>query len=336
MVAAGYDPQRIWTFQDELLNRIQGIGGVESAVWSRATPFSYRTYSSAPVTIEGYETAPGERPTVDFTEVGPSYFATMGIPLVSGREFVRNDDERARPVAVVNETMSARFWAGKDPVGKRLQVNGRWVQVVGVTKNSKLRSLAELPAPFFYVPMRQSSSGQGLEIRTKLGPETMANALAREVKALDANLAPGEVITMREQVDRMMWSQRAAVTLLVVFGGLALLLAAIGLYGVLSYAVSQSTRELGLRIALGAGVPDVLRLVVSHTARLAGGGLVIGAVAALGLTRLMAGMLYRVSPRDPLIFGSAMIVTLIASLASCWLPALRATRIDPANALKCS
>jgi predicted permease len=336
MVAAGYDTQRIKNFQDELINRIQGLGGVESATWARFTPFSNRSYASAPITVEGYETTPGEQPTVDYNEVGPSYFATMGIPLVSGREFARADNETARPVAVVNETMAARFWAGSDPVGKRLQVNARWVQVVGVARTSKLRSLAEAPAPFFYMPMRQGSAGQGLEIRTALPPETMANAIARELKALDASLAPGEVITMREQVDRMTWSQRAAVTLLAIFSAIALLLATTGLYGVLSYAVSQSTRELGLRMALGAGVPDVLRLLISHTAVLTAGGVVLGSGAALLLTRLMADMLYKVSPRDPLTFVSATAVIAVASLASCYLPALRATRIDPANALKCS
>jgi predicted permease len=336
MVAAGYDPQRIKSFQDELIHRIQGLGGVESAAWARVTPFSYRNYSSAPIVVDGYETAAGEQPTVDYNEVGPSYFATMGIPLVSGREFARADNETARLVAVVNETMAARFWPGSDPVGKRLQVNGKWLQIVGVAKTSKYRSLAEAPDALFYVPMRQSAPGQGLEIRTPLGPEAMANAITREIKALDANLAPGEVITMREQVDRMTWSQRAAVTLLAIFSAMALLLATTGLYGVLSYAVSQSTRELGLRMALGAGVPDVLRLLISHTVVLAGAGVVLGSAAALGLTRLMADMLYKVSPLDPLTFVSATVVVTIASLASCYLPAMRATRIDPANALKCS
>jgi ABC-type antimicrobial peptide transport system permease subunit len=230
--------------------------------------------------------------------------------------------------------MAARFWTGGDPVGKRLQVNGKWLQIVGVAKTSKYRSLAEAPFALFYVPMRQSSPGQGLVIRTPLGPETMANAITREIKALDANLAPGEVITMREQVDRMTWSQRAAVTLLAIFSAMALLLATTGLYGVLSYAVSQSTRELGLRMALGAGVPDVLRLLISHTVALAGGGVLLGSAAALGLTRLMADMLYKVSPLDPLTFVTATVVITIASLASCYLPAMRATSIDPANALK--
>jgi ABC-type antimicrobial peptide transport system permease subunit len=162
----------------------------------------------------------------------------------------------------------------------------------------------------------------------------MATALVREIQNLDANLAPIEVITMREQVDRMIWPQRASVILLGIFGGLALVLATIGLYGVMSYAVTQRRRELGLRLALGATPSDQLRLVMSRGLVLATGGIVLGAGVSLGLTRLMGDLLYKVSPRDPLVFGSALVVTMIASLAACLLPAWRATRIDPVRALK--
>ncbi len=233
LIAAGYDAQRIRNFQDELLDRIQTIPGLESATVSRVTPFSYRSYSSASIAVDGYETAPGEEPVVEYNEVGTGYFTTLGIPLIAGREFTRADDETTLPVAVVNEAMVAQYWRGKDPVGQRLQVKGRWLQVVGVAKNSKYRSLLETPKPFFYVPLRQNASGQGLQIRTLLAPEMIVKALAREVRALDANLAPGEIITMREQVDRMSWSQRAAAILLTGFSALALALATIGLYGVM-------------------------------------------------------------------------------------------------------
>ncbi|HKC86495.1 MAG TPA: ABC transporter permease, partial [Blastocatellia bacterium] len=334
LIAAGYDAQRIRNFQDELLGRIQTVPGVESVTVSRVTPFSYRSYSSAPIAVDGYETVPGEEPVVDYNEVGAAYFTTLGITLISGREFTRADDETAPPVAVVNEAMVAQYWRGKDPIGQRLRVKGRWLQVVGVAKNSKYRTLIETPKPFFYAPLRQNASGQGLQIRTLLAPEMIVKALAREVRALDANLAPGEIITMREQVDRMSWSQRAAAILLTVFGALALALATIGLYGVMSYAVSQSARELGLRMALGAGAADLLRLVVARGLRLTASGLLLGVGAALVLTRLMGDLLYQVSPRDPLTFAAAFVVLLIASLAACFAPAWRATRIDPVRALK--
>src|ERR1700722_8083911 len=334
MVSAGYDPQRIKTFEDALLERLRSTSGVESVAFARGTPFSYRTYSSSPINVEGYETAPGEQPTVDYHEVGPGYLATMGIPLISGREFTRADNETAPLVAVVNEAMATQFWRGENPVGKRLQVKDRWLQVVGVAKNSKYRTLIETPKPFFYVSMRQDAIGQNLEIRTPLPPEKMVTVLAREIKALDPNLAPAELITMREQGDRMSWAQRAAVILLFIFGGLALVLSAIGLYGVMSYAVFQSTRELGLRMALGAEASDLLRLVMSRGFALTAGGIVAGAAAALLLTRLMGDLLYKVSPRDPGAFGVAFVIMTIASLAACLLPAWKATRTDPLRALR--
>ena len=335
LVSAGYDAQRAKNFQDELMDRVKALPGVESAVFARATPLGYGSYSESPIAVDGYQPPPEEQPTVEYNEVGPDYFVTMGIPLVSGREFTRADDEKAALVAVVNETMAARYWRGKDPIGERVQVRGRWMRVVGVAKDSKYQSVRETPKPFFYVPWRQNFTvGGGLYVRTPLSPETMATALAREVHALDGNLAPYEMITMQEQVDRSTSAQMVAVTLVGVLGGLALLLAAIGLYGVMSYAVSQSARELGLRMALGADESNVWRLVMSRGLGLVAGGVLLGGAAALGLTRLLGNLLYKVSPRDPLAFGAAFTVMTIAALAACFLPALRATRTDPARALR--
>jgi predicted permease len=335
MVAAGYQTTRIRGFQDQLLNRIQALGGVESAVWARNVPFSYRTYGSSSIAIDGFLTEPGEEPTVEYNEVGPGYLATMGVPLVSGRDIQYSDDETALPVAVVNETMRERFWRGDDPVGKRIKVKDRWLRVVGVAKNAKYSSLLEAPKPFFYTPLRQgSASGQNLEIRTRLGPAAIANQIAREVKTIDANLAPGEVITLREQVDRASWSQRAAVNLLAIFCSIALLLAGIGLYGVMSYAVSQGSRELALRIALGARASDLLRIVLSQGAGLTMAGIAMGGAGALLLTRLMGSLLYKVSPRDPESFAAALLVMAIAASAACFVPAWRAVRTDPLGALR--
>jgi len=177
LTAAGYDKIRSRSFQDALTDRLQSLGGVDSVAFSRATPFSYGSYSSAPIVVEGYENPPDEQPTVEYNEVGPGYFATMGIRLVEGREFTRRDDETAPVVAVVNEAMAAQYWRGRSPVGSRLQVKGRWMNVVGVAKMSKYRKLAEAPQPFFYVAMRQNSNGLNLNIRTSLGPQAATRAL---------------------------------------------------------------------------------------------------------------------------------------------------------------
>jgi predicted permease len=259
----------------------------------------------------------------------------MGISLISGREFLRSDDESGALVAIVNETMAGQFWKGKDPVGQRVQIKGRWMTIVGVAKDSKYESMRDLPKPFFYVPRRQNFTiGAALNIRTPLSPEVMANSLAREIHSLDSNLALYEVITLQEQVDRSTSPQKVAVTLLAVLGGLALLLAAIGLYAVMSYAVSQSTRELGLRMALGARAADLLRLVISQGLALTASGVLLGLVAALLLTRLMGSYLYNVSPRDPLAFATALGVMLSTAIVACLLPAWRATRTDPMRALR--
>jgi predicted permease len=334
LTAAGYDTGRARTFQDALTDSLESLGGVQSAAFVRMMPFSYTSSASAPIAVEGYETARDEQPTADYNVVGPGYFATMGIPLVAGREFTRADNETAPLVAVVNEAMATQYWRGRDAVGSRLQVSGRWVRVVGIAKMSKYANLTEAPKPFFSLAMRQNTNGANLIIRSSLGPAAITRALVREIHALDPNLAPGEVITMQQQVDRTTAVQRIAVMMLAVFGGLALLLAAIGLYGVMSYTVSQRTRELGLRMALGAERSHLLRLVLSHGLSLTAGGVVLGAAAALGMTRLMGDLLYKVSPRDPLAFGLALVVMAIAALAACFLPAWRATRIDPVRALR--
>jgi predicted permease len=335
LVSAGYDAQRVKDFHDRLLERLQSLPGIESAAFARVTPFSYQVYTSSPIAVDGFVAEPGEQPVVDYDEVGPGYLATMGIPLVAGREFTRADKEDAPPVVIVDEAMARQYWRGQDPVGKRLQVKGRWLQVIGVARNAKYRSLIEPVKPFLYVPIRQTSvAAQNLEIRTSLPIAVLANTLIREVKALDANLAPGEVITMQEQIYRMTWSQRAAGTLLRIFTAAAILLAGIGLFGVMSYAVSQSTRELGLRLALGANGTDLLRMVMSRGLGLTLSGVAIGAVAALGLTRLMGDLLYQTSPRDPMAFAWAVIVMTIAAIAACLLPALRALRTDPLRALR--
>jgi predicted permease len=335
LVAAGYDAPRAKTFQDELIQRVRALPGVEAAAYARAVPLGYGSFSSTPIAVDGYEPPPNEQPTAEYNEVSPDYFATLGIPLLSGREFTRADDENAGRVAIVNRTMIARYWRGQNPIGQRLQVKGNWVQVVGVVKDSKYYSMDEAPRPFFYVPLRQYFAIEpGIHIRTTQPLQTIQTALIREVRALDPDLAAYEMTTLQEQVDRSTSHELVAVALVALFGGLALLLASIGLYGVMSYTVSQSTRELGLRMALGASTSNVLRLVLSRGLLLTTTGIIIGIALALLLTRLLGNLLYQVSPRDPLAFAAAFAVMTLASVAACFLPAWRATRIDPIRALR--
>jgi len=335
LFSAGYNVERAKIFHTQLLDHVRTLPGVESAALTRVIPFSYNVFSSAPIEVDGYQPPPNEQPTVEYIEVTEDYFTTLGIPIVSGREFIRTDDENAPPLAIINETMAAKYWPGNDPVGQRLKVKDRWMQIVGIAKNSNYRSKTETPVPFFYVPLRQNFRVQNsLLIQTHETPGAIMKALAREVHGLDPNLAPLITERLQDQINEISYSQRLAVTLVALFGAMALFLAAIGLYAVVSYTVSQGTRELGLRMALGAGAKDLMRQVMSRGLLLTASGVAIGGVAAIMLTRLMGNMLYKISPHDPLAFGMAFAVITIASLAACFLPAWRATRIDPVQALR--
>ncbi|HTS59067.1 MAG TPA: FtsX-like permease family protein, partial [Terriglobales bacterium] len=284
---------------------------------------------------DGYQPPLEEQPEIEFNQVGPGYLATFGIPLLFGREFTRSDDERAPLVAIVNRTLMMRYWGGQDPIGRCLQVKGHWARVVGVAADSKYESMRETPRPFFYVPLRQDfDRGPALNIRTTQPLESMPATLLREVHRLDENLALYEMITLQEQVNRSTSEQLVAVTLVSILGGVALLLAGVGLYAIMSYTVAQSARELGLRMALGAGPRNLLRLVLSRGLRLTAGGVLFGALAGLALTRFLGNLLYNVSPHDPLVFGSALAVTTTTAIAACLSPAWRAARTDPARVLR--
>jgi predicted permease len=335
LLSSGYNADQAKRFQDRLLDRLRALPGIESAAFARVIPFGLRDFSLAPITVEGYQPGPDEHPMADYNQVGPGYFTVMGIPIVAGREFTRADDESRPLVAIVDETMAAKYWPGKDPIGKRLQVKSGWMEIVGVARRSHYRTKLETLKPFFYIPLRQNFAVQGgLIIRTRETPVAMNAALAHEVRTLDPNLAPVPAITMHEHVNRGTYTQRLAVILFAILGGIALSLAAIGLYAVMSYAVSQNTRELALRMALGAQAADLLRLVTSRGLILTAGGVSIGAAAALTLTRLLGDRLYKISPHDPVAFGSAFLVMSTVAFLACLLPALRATRIDPARALR--
>lgn len=335
MAAAGYDISRANVFKDRLVERMEASPGVESAAFVGGMPFAYAGGASAPIAVGGYEAPPDQAPTVAYTQIGPGYLKTLGIPIVAGREFTRDDTETSDPVAIINQPMAARYWKGRDPLSSRFLVRGRSMRVVGIAKLSKYQDLMEAPRPFYYVPIRQSTvRGQGLMIRTTLPPGAMAAVLDAEVRALDPSLTADQMMTMREQINRMNQSTAMAVTLLTAFGILAVILATIGLYGVLSFNVTQSTREMALRMALGAERSTLLRRVLGSGLLLTAGGVACGTVAAFGLTRLLGTLLFDVNPRDPRTFAMALATMGFASLAACFLPAWRATRTDPAAVLR--
>src|SRR2546423_2349164 len=228
LFSAGYNPERAKPFYTQLLDRVRVMPGVESATLARLMPFSYGVFSSAPLEIDGYQHAPDEQLSLSYIEVADDYFKTLGIPIVAGREFQRTDDENALPVAVINETMAAKYWQGKDPIGQRLKLKDRWLQVVGVARNVNYESKQELPRSFFYVAVQQNFLvSNNLLIRTRETPGAIRSALAHEVQALDPTLAPIAPFRVQEQVDRKDYTQRLAATLVAIFGGVALVLAAI-------------------------------------------------------------------------------------------------------------
>jgi len=335
LLGSGYDAQRAENFEKQLIARLETTPGVQSAAFASFVPLGLVPPSSGAIQVDGYVPPPNQQPVIEYDRVGPGFFATTGISLVSGRDFTLADDATAAPVAVVNEQMVRQFWNGRSPIGLRLTVNGRAMQVIGVAKLSKYDSVAESPKPFFFVPRLQNpGSRANLFIRSAMPPPAMAAILANELRALDPALASYAVITMQEQVNRSTSSQKAAVGLLSVLGGLALALAIVGLYGVMSYTVSQSRRELGLRMALGASPRDLLWHLVSRSLLLTISGVLLGAGVALALGRFVTQMLFHVSPRDPLAFTLAFAIMVLASLAACLWPAWRASRTDPMVALR--
>jgi len=335
LVAAGYDVPRAKGFQDDLIDRVRAMPGVESAAFARMSPLSYGSYADTPIAVDGYEVPLEDQPTVEYNQVGQGYFATLGIPVLSGREFTKNDNENAPLVAIVNRTMAARFWHGQDPIGRRVKLKDHWAIVVAVVADSKYESMREDPMPFFYVPLRQDfARAPVLYLRTTQPLQVISDALVGQVRALDANVALNELITLQEQVNRSTSPQLVAVTLVSLLGGLTVILAAVGLYAVISYSVAQGRRELGLRMALGADGARLLRMVLLRGLRLMAGGILIGMAVGLVLTRLLGNLLFNVSPHDPVAFGSALMTMTVVAVAACLLPAWRAARVDPMQALR--
>ncbi|PYP93559.1 MAG: hypothetical protein DMG65_00295 [Candidatus Angelobacter sp. Gp1-AA117] len=338
LVSVGYDPARARQFRENLIDRIKAMPGIESAAWVKIRPVSYLSFFSAPIAIDTYQPGPEERPTAEYNLVSPDFFKTMGIPILSGREFTRNDTPATDPVVIVTQKLVDKYWHGVDPVGKRIQVKDKWMKVAGVAKDTKYYTFSEAPRNFLYLPVEQDPvTNMSLVIRTLRAPDSLAPDLTREVRALDAGLGLQEVITMRRYISmEALATQQIAVALLSIFGGIALLMAAVGLYGVMSYSVSQSKRDLGLRMALGANAPHLFRIVMSNGLIVSIGGMVIGSIAAASLTHWIdiKTLLYQVNPRDPLAFVVASTGLTIIAVIACFWPAWRASRTNPAQALR--
>jgi predicted permease len=259
----------------------------------------------------------------------------MEIPLLRGRDFTHRDNEDGVQVAIVNESFAARYWKGEDPIGKRIDYGTGWVTVVGVARDSRYRRLVEPPSPMLFRPVLQSYHPSSyIHVRTGSDPRALASAVQVVVRSLDPNLPVFNIQTLETHIGASSFQQRLAGSLLGVFGMLALTLAAVGLYGVISYAVGQRTREIGIRVALGAQDRDIVRLVVRLGLGLAMFGVAIGLAAAVALSRLLSGLLFGIPPTDPITYiAVAAMLTSVALLAS-YVPALRATRIDPMAALR--
>jgi len=279
-------------------------------------------------------------PSAMTASVGTNYFETMRTPLIEGRGFGDGDGQDAPRVIVVNETFARRFFPGANPsenaIGKRVRFGGeQFWQIVGVARDGKYFSIGEAPRMFVYSPLLQDyATSATLIVRTSSNPERMISTIRDEVRKLDPNLPVFGVKTLTEHMGVSLFPARVAATLLGGFGLLALTLAGIGIYGVMAYAVTQRTREIGIRVALGARPTDVLRLCMRHGVLLSVIGVLIGLVATFALTRLMASLLYGVSPTDAVTFISiSLLLTAVALLAS-YLPARRATKVDPMIALR--
>ena len=336
-------------FYRQVVEKVEAIPGVESASLARIAAVSGgssvrslliegRAGSDNQFRSEGSGPAPGDDQSVSANVIGPRYYQTMGIGLMQGRDLNAQDTEDHPRVVVVNEAFVRRHFPSEDALGKRLSLNGTegpWREIVGVVRTSKYISLGENPTPIVYLPLQQNhETGMTLHVRTTVEPSSVAGAIRNEVQSLERNLPLGNPERMSERVANSLYAARMGAILLAVFGGLALLLASIGLYGVMSFAVSRRTREMGIRVALGARPGDVFRLVLRQGMTLVVVGLALGLVAAVMVTRLLASFLYGVSTTDALTFTAIPVLLTLVALLACYLPARKAMKVEPLVALR--
>ena len=335
----GYSQARTREFYRTLEQKVRALPGVEAASVAFSVPMGYWN-SSAPVLAEGQPRVAGELlPTVLYNPVDSSYLETLRIPLVRGRGIRESDSSTAPPVAVINETMATRFWPDGDAIGKRFSMRpgGPLVEVVGVVRNGKYMVLFESPQPYFYVPIAQDDcSLRVLQVRTTVEPRSLIARVEREVRAIDPAISIIDARTMQQSLAGGMGFMifRFGAWLAGCMGLLGLALAVVGVFGVVAYSASQRTREVGVRLALGATPRDVLRLLLSHGMRLALWGVAAGLALAIALARIAGGFLAFVSPFDPATFIGVTLLLSGAALAACLAPARRAMRVDPMTALR--
>ena len=329
-------PTQQTSFFDELLRRVSAVPGVRSAAISATLPLTFKRIT--PMLPEGQPNVPlAQRPFIDIEAISPEWFQTMRVPLRSGREFTAADNAQAPKVLIVNETFARQFWPGQNPVGKHVIV-GRWTEggeVIGVADDIKNRGVGQDPQPQVYIPFAQLPwNNMYLLVRTAVPPHTLVSQIRQQVSSVDPDQPVTGIATVEELMDTSRTQPRFIMLLLALFSMTALLLAIIGIYGVLAYSVAQRQHELGIRLALGAKSADILRLVVRQGLLLAAVGVAIGLAAALLMTQLMSSLLYKVSTHDLATFVLAPAVFLLVAVFTSYVPARRATRVDPIEAMR--
>jgi predicted permease len=335
---AGYGKPRTKAFYKQVRERVSWIPGIESVAWSSNLPLWGRTVSG--LQVEGRQKrSQAENITTIVNTVDANYFAASGVALDRGREFTDVDQENSPPVAIVNEKLAHDFWPGGEAIGKRVQLPGekQMRQIVGIARTANYSNWAEPPQPCIYVPLEQSySDAMILYVRSTGDPRQILIPVRREVDAAGPQTIAGSmsIRTGREIIEGGLFQARMGVALLSVFGLLALGLASVGLYGILAYSVNRRKREIGMRMALGAARASVLRLILKQGLSLVAAGVIIGFAASLLAGRVLSGMLYGISASDPVSVAAAAVVLSIIALAACYLPARRASRLDPLEALR--
>jgi putative ABC transport system permease protein len=335
-----YNRQSLREFFRRLIERLEAKPGVVAASAVLIRPMEGHVGWDTPFMLEGQSEAEAQKNRVpNFEVVSPHYFRTFRIPIKAGREFSDQDTEQTPPVAIVSETMAKTlFGAGVDPLGKRLKLDFRgssWMTIVGVAGDARYRELEDIRFDL-YIPHEQWGSAfvNHFAVRTTADPSAMIATVRREVAALDPQLAVSRLATMDELVATNLARPRFSAVMLNWLGALAVSLAAVGIFGVMGYSVAQRTGEFGVRIALGAQVSDILKLVIGQGMRLALIGLGIGLAASFALTRLIAKLLFGVSATDPLTFGAISLILILVAALACYIPARRATKVDPMIALR--